>query len=495
MRVLICGDRDWKDEDTIENYIKTLPPRSVVIHGNCRGADRIARRLALKHGHSELPIKAKWGKHGRSAGPRRNREMLDKGKPDIVIAFHDNIEESKGTKDMIDKTRKRGIPYKIIHSWRRGMNYREIPPNRVLKFSGTPGFKGWKDFFTDDSTTHPAKMNLKLLRHILEAHTRPGDVILDPMAGTGSTIVLAAMLGRHGIAVEYEPHFCDMIKENIKRAEKQTTLTTKGSMVCSQGDARELSKLLKDSDVIVTSPPFSLTREGSDRIATGIDVKTGKSLWSKTGSEFSEGNIQKLSHGDIEAIITSPPYGSDNANLMERKDKSAQSVLSTTGVRAVSLEEDNIGVLEYGDVDAIVSSPPYEASVKRGDEGPGASGKDSPTYAERLEQPSVYSNDPENIGNLRSDSYLEAMLQCYSEFYKVLKEGGIMVLVVKNFIRDKAVVRLDLDTIRLAEAVGFTLKDRWYFKLPTRSFWRLLYEQKFPDAPKLLYEDVLIFGK
>ncbi|KKL73765.1 hypothetical protein LCGC14_2071640, partial [marine sediment metagenome] len=58
------------------------------------------------------------------------------------------------------------------------------------------------------------------------------------------------------------------------------------------------------------------------------------------------------------------------------------------------------------------------------------------------------------------------MLQCYREFYKVLKEGGTMVLVVKNFIREKAVVRLDIDTIRLAEAVGFTLKDRWYFKLP-----------------------------
>jgi len=88
----------------------------VVIHGTCKGADRIARCLALKHGHSEVPIKAEWGKHGRKAGPLRNTRMLDEGNPDVVIAFHDHIEESLGTKNMIKQTRKRGIPHKIIMS-------------------------------------------------------------------------------------------------------------------------------------------------------------------------------------------------------------------------------------------------------------------------------------------------------------------------------------------------------------------------------------------
>ena len=96
------------------------------------------------------------------------------------------------------------------------MSYRKIPADRILRFPSTAGFKGWKQFFTDESIAHPAKMNLKLLRHILEVHTSPGDVVLDPMAGTGSTIVIAAMLGRHGIAVEYEPHFCDMISATLE---------------------------------------------------------------------------------------------------------------------------------------------------------------------------------------------------------------------------------------------------------------------------------------
>lgn len=115
-RVLICGDRDWTDEETIEKYIETLAPRSMVIHGAYRGADLIAGRLADKHGHLVIPFRGKWGKYGRAAGSIRNTEMLDRGDPDLVIAFHDDIEESKGTKDMIEQASERGIPYKIIPS-------------------------------------------------------------------------------------------------------------------------------------------------------------------------------------------------------------------------------------------------------------------------------------------------------------------------------------------------------------------------------------------
>ncbi|TES86920.1 hypothetical protein E3J95_00755, partial [Candidatus Aerophobetes bacterium] len=179
------------------------------------------------------------------------------------------------------------------------MSYREIPQNRILRFSATPGFSGWKDWFTDDSTTHPAKMNLNLLEHIIEAHTSLGDVVLDPMAGTGSTIVLAAMLGRHGIAVEYEPHFCDMIQENIKRSRPQSSLMSKGSMACIQGDARELSKLLKESDVIITSPPYS-------------DSLTGGGQREKDG--FTQGHTRgehcfKDGYSKVDSIVSSPPYG------------------------------------------------------------------------------------------------------------------------------------------------------------------------------------------
>jgi hypothetical protein len=52
---------------------------------------------------------ANWEKHGLAAGPIRNRQMLTEGKPDLVIAFHENIEKSKGTKNMLELAKQAGV--------------------------------------------------------------------------------------------------------------------------------------------------------------------------------------------------------------------------------------------------------------------------------------------------------------------------------------------------------------------------------------------------
>ena len=69
-----------------------------------------------------------------------------------------------------------------------------------------------------------------------------------------------------------------------------------------------------------------------------------------------------------------------------------------------------------------------------------------------------------------------------------------MILVTKNFIRNKQIVRLDEDTIKLCGQAGFKFKERHYRELPAQSFWRVIYKQKYPDAPEIKYEDVLVFG-
>jgi hypothetical protein len=49
--------------------------------------------------------KAEWDKHGRAAGPIRNQQMLDDGKPDLVLAFAGG----RGTDDMCRRAREAGI--------------------------------------------------------------------------------------------------------------------------------------------------------------------------------------------------------------------------------------------------------------------------------------------------------------------------------------------------------------------------------------------------
>ncbi len=106
-RILITGDRNWSNSDMIAATFHEhhLVPSDVIIHGDARGADRMGAEIARNEFHiSEshiLAFPADWNQYGRSAGPIRNQQMLTEGKPTLVLAFHDNIHNSKGTKDMI----------------------------------------------------------------------------------------------------------------------------------------------------------------------------------------------------------------------------------------------------------------------------------------------------------------------------------------------------------------------------------------------------------
>ncbi len=109
----------------MRNRFKFLPVDTRLIHGDCRGADKLAASVALEFGFDVHPYPADWDKHGDAAGPIRNRQMLDL-KPDLVIAFHANYSKSKGTKDCVTEARKRKIPVQLItgRDEDRAMNYR-----------------------------------------------------------------------------------------------------------------------------------------------------------------------------------------------------------------------------------------------------------------------------------------------------------------------------------------------------------------------------------
>ena len=113
MIVLVCGDREWKGYREIHARLSLLPRDTLVIHGAARGADTEAAQVAFDLGFDVIAYPAKWHLYRRAAGPIRNREMLDVG-PDLVIAFHDYLENSKGTKDCVTEARKRGIPVEVI---------------------------------------------------------------------------------------------------------------------------------------------------------------------------------------------------------------------------------------------------------------------------------------------------------------------------------------------------------------------------------------------
>lgn len=107
MRVLVTGDRNYKRMDIIERELKKFPSDTIIIHGAAPGADTltgfIAERIGLKVINDGKGFPAEWKRYGKGAGPVRNQQMIDEGKSDLILAFHDDIKDSKGTKNMINK--------------------------------------------------------------------------------------------------------------------------------------------------------------------------------------------------------------------------------------------------------------------------------------------------------------------------------------------------------------------------------------------------------
>ena len=110
--VLVCGDRNWTDRSAVRSCLHELQGMgyATLIHGACRGADMIAAEEAEKLGYLIIEsFHADWSKYGRAAGPVRNQQMLDVGCPDLVVYFHNDITNSKGTRDMISRAARAGI--------------------------------------------------------------------------------------------------------------------------------------------------------------------------------------------------------------------------------------------------------------------------------------------------------------------------------------------------------------------------------------------------
>lgn len=113
LRILVSGDRNWTDKEAIRRELEKRLP-CVVIHGCARGADTLAGQVAFELGMEVVTFPAEWHLYGKAAGPRRNQTMLDLGKPDLVLAFHADLANSKGTKHMVEIARTAGVSVEVF---------------------------------------------------------------------------------------------------------------------------------------------------------------------------------------------------------------------------------------------------------------------------------------------------------------------------------------------------------------------------------------------
>ena len=120
-KLLVTGDRNWDDIPRIVEALRGYRPGTVLVHGACQGADIICAAVAETLGFEVRPYSADWDRYKKAAGPIRNREMLTKEhRPeepiDLVLAFHNDIDSSSGTADMLDQVIKASIPWLLVTS-------------------------------------------------------------------------------------------------------------------------------------------------------------------------------------------------------------------------------------------------------------------------------------------------------------------------------------------------------------------------------------------
>ncbi len=91
--VLIAGSRDFEDYRTAKKYIDFCLEnirkqyKIIIISGGANGADKLGERYAHENRMKCIYYYPDWEKYGKSAGPRRNSEMVKKA--DYVICFWD----------------------------------------------------------------------------------------------------------------------------------------------------------------------------------------------------------------------------------------------------------------------------------------------------------------------------------------------------------------------------------------------------------------------
>ncbi|WP_280412345.1 TRM11 family SAM-dependent methyltransferase [Nocardia asiatica] len=149
-----------------------------------------------------------------------------------------------------------------------------------------------------DSVKHPAKMFPAIVQHAVATYTRPGDLVLDPMCGIGTTLVEALHTGHRAVGVEYEARWAELARTNIGLARD---LGIDLDAAVYTGDARKLTTLLPEElrgrvDLVITSPPYGDSTHGHVRVRAGEGVHKYNHRY---GAVLDRGNLANVGLGRL----------------------------------------------------------------------------------------------------------------------------------------------------------------------------------------------------
>lgn len=415
----------------------------------------------------------------------------------------------------------------------------------------------WKGLIVEDAFTHPAKFAPGLIKRIVshlmeEGYVERGDLVFDPFGGVGCGGIICAYKGLRWVGVELEEKFVGLANQNFALHEKTWQRSQLPSPIIHQGDSRVWWNGA-GNDVIISSPPYTselvlkidktsspenkikrLRKEGKYKEADNIIRKLGKGKGSNfrmQGYGETKGNLGSMTSGDIDSVISSPPYANEitgtndeketaKESLSKRKSKGGSAGRSTRHY-GYGQTKGNISGLKEGDVgsvistgnDDIISSPPF----MKAQDGGGINKKKvvtSKTGKSHKLGNDGYNKDQQGssegqLANESDDTFWQAAKDIVLNCFRMLKPGGVACWVTKDFVRNKERVPFSDDWLKLLIACGFvpicrhkamlvkgtktSLDGTTTHKKERKSFFRRLAERK--GSPRIDHEDVICVKK
>src|SRR5512138_72311 len=140
-----------------------------------------------------------------------------------------------------------------------------MPSNKLNNLDSKRWLKFQKSWFIHNPPprkkgvlVHPAKFPETMAQEFIEFFTKKEEFVLDPMAGTGSTLVAALRAGRNSYGIELNPKYVEIAKQIID--EERVLLGEKVEGLMSKvinADAAKIAELaLSTFDYVLTSPPY-----------------------------------------------------------------------------------------------------------------------------------------------------------------------------------------------------------------------------------------------
>ena len=400
--------------------------------------------------------------------------------------------------------------------------------------------QGWGTFLPRDAFAHPAKgaygLAERIYKHCIDAgYFKAGDIVLDPFGGIGGFAFHAMLNGLRWVGVELEEKFCRLGEANFAFWKRRWGLE---GAVMIQGDSRRLGEVLREAGALVSSPPWAaqmneggckgdppnnVRRKWSEQHGRNPDAANNQQYYQSYGT--TPGQLGSMPPGDIDAVISSPPYAESiqgahgetetAADSLSKRQTEGGSLGQSQRHGGYGVSEGQLGAMKADGFEGVVSSPPYlNAQVQDGSGidfsktiggGPNCQGKQSdygttegnlgnlpagqgpegivssppfqssmvesgdPNYAHKFHGfQSEYGTTPGQLGNDSGTTFWSAARDILFQCHAVLRPGSYAVWVVKAYVRNGAIVDFPGQWRQLCEACGFETVEEIHASLTER---------------------------